>query len=446
MSDVVQKSVLPNGLPVLTERLPGTRTATVGLWIQSGSRDEPAALGGVSHFIEHLLFKGTEHRTALQIAQDADAVGAQINAFTDKEHTCYYVRTVSAHLRTVFDVLSDMVLRSTFERDALGRERGVILEEIAAYEDAPDELVQDLLIQTMWDGHPLGRPVIGTAETVAAMPREDIVAFHAERYRPTNALLVAAGDLEHAETAGLAQHHFGAWRGDAPVHETAPPLALPRIRTRAKEVEQVHLAIGTAGLPQAHEDRFALLVLDGIVGSGMSSRLFQEIRETRGLVYAISSYPLLYREGGLFVIYAGTSPSQAEEVTRLALAELRRAPDTIDEHELARAKESLKSGLLLSLEGTASRMFMRARWELYFGRQFALDEITGSIDAVDLPQVRRLAADLFEPSHLALAAVGPFDAVPGLADALASAMPDGAQVHRGAEANLRATATRRVRR
>ncbi|MBI4279436.1 MAG: insulinase family protein [Armatimonadetes bacterium] len=408
-SDAIRKSRLPSGLTVITERMPQVRTAAMGIWIGTGSRYENPAAAGISHFMEHMLFKGTASRSALDIAQTIDGIGGQINAFTDKEHTTLYVRVMSDHLPVAVEVMSDMLLRSTCDPDAVEKERQVITEEIKTYEDSPDELVQDLFMNTIWNGHPLGRPVLGTAETVGAMRREHLRAYVEERYRSASTIITAAGDVEHDAVVDLLDRYLGQWTGGADPPPFEPPAPQPDLSVRSKETEQVHLCLGVRGLPQGHQDRYVMATLDHVLGGGMSSRLFQEIRERRGLVYTIASYVTAYREGGLFIIYAGMSPEAAPEVLRLTLLELSRIRgEPMPEEEIRRARESLKGSLMLSLESTGSRMSNLARSEIYFGRQISLDEIVAGGEAVEGQAVHRMAAQLLAPQNLAMAAIGPF--------------------------------------
>ncbi len=409
MRDEIAKTVLPNGLRVVTEQMPQVRTAAMGIWINAGSRHEPVSQHGISHFLEHLFFKGTARRSALEIAQAADEIGGQMNAFTDREQTVFYVKVLSAHFERAVEIVADMLLHSTFAADAIERERQVIGEEIKSYEDAPDELVQDLFAQTVWNGHPLGRPVIGTLATVNALTRDDLVAYVHAFYRPANVVVAVAGDIEHDEVTRVIAKYLGGWDGTAPAVATEPPRPRADIATRMKETEQVHLCLGTLGLAQADDARYTLSLLDHVLGGGMSSRLFQEIREKRGLVYTITSYASSYRDGGLFVIYAGMSPDAGPEVIRLTLDEVARMMrEPVEPAELQRAKESLKGSMMLSLESTSSRMSILARSELYYGRQITLDELIAKIDAVTAEDLRRMTGELFQPRRLSMAAIGPF--------------------------------------
>lgn len=409
MRDVIAKSVLPNGLRIVTERMPQVRTAAMGIWVNAGSRFEPAGQHGISHFLEHLFFKGTETRTALQIAQAADEIGGQMNAFTDREQTVFYVKVLAAHFERAVAIVADMLLRSTFAPEHIERERQVIAEEIKSYEDSPDELVQDLFAQTVWNGHPLGRPVIGTLATVNRLTRDDLVGYVRQYYRPGNVVIAVAGDIEHDQVVAVLDRHLGSWDGAAAPASGEPPRPRSEVATRLKETEQIYLCLGTQGLAQGDEARYTLSLLDHLLGGGMSSRLFQEIREKRGLVYTITSYASSYRDGGLVVIYAGMSPDAGPEVVRLTLDEVEKMTrEPVDGAELVRAKESLKGGLMLSLESTGSRMSILARSEIYYGRQITLDELIAKIDAVTAGDLQAMAAGLFRPARLSMAAIGPF--------------------------------------
>ncbi len=413
-----RRTRLRNGLVVITEPMDHVRTVALGVWVTAGSRHEDAASNGASHFIEHILFKGTATRSALAIAEAMDAIGGQLNAFTDKEQTCYYLRVLSDHLEEGLAILADMLLHPAIDPEALERERQVLAEEIKMYEDAPDDLVHDVFAETLWPGHPLGRPVSGTLATLAGLRRDDLRTYMAGRYRPDAVLVTAAGLLEHDRIVALVDRALGVWEGRATPYVHLPPAPGRATVFRSKEIEQVHLCLGVPGLRQAHPDRYVLAVLDSALGSGMSSRLFQEIREERGLAYAISSYQAAYSDAGAFAVYAATSPLAVREVVRLTLDGLVRARAGLAAEEVSRAKESLKGSLMLGLETPGSRMTKLARSELYFGRQITLDEILADVDAVRGEDVRRLAEELLVLDRLALAAIGPFDQQPGLADAI----------------------------
>ncbi|HEY6104189.1 MAG TPA: pitrilysin family protein [bacterium] len=411
MSDTINMSVLPNGLRVVTERMPQVRTAAMGIWVNAGSRYEAASQHGISHFLEHLFFKGTQTRSALEIAQAADEIGGQMNAFTDREQTVFYVKVLATHFERAVAIVADMLLRSTFAAEHIERERQVIDEEIKSYEDSPDELVQDLFAQTVWNGHPLGRPVIGTLATVNRLTRDDLIRFVQRFYHPTNVVVSVAGDIEHPEVTAVLERHLGVWNGTGVPATIDPPRSEAGVATRLKETEQVHLCLGTQGLAQPDERRYTLSLLDHLLGGGMSSRLFQEIRERRGLVYTITSYASSYRDGGLFVVYAGMSPEAGPEVIRLTFDEIEKIrTQAVDDVELNRAKESLKGSLMLSLESTGSRMSILARSEIYHGRQITLDELISKVDAVSAQDLQQMAAELLDPGRMSMAAIGPFRA------------------------------------
>lgn len=405
-----RKTILPSGFRVVTEVLPGVRTAALGIWVETGSRFEPAPWSGIAHFTEHMMFKGTWRRSAQRIAEEADQLGAQLNAFTDREHTCYYVRVLSEHLPKVTDLLADMLTGSRFDEDAVEKERQVILEEIKMYEDSPDDLVQDLLLEAVWAGDALGRPVIGRKETVAALRRPDFLEFVTREYRAPRVLVAACGDVEHERVVEQVAELLGPLAGDVPTRKPAPPPAASQTTYRAKETEQVHVCLGYPALAQGDPDRYVQSVLDHLAGGGMSSRLFQEVREKRGLAYSIGTFSVMYRDAGAFGVYAGTSPERVPDLLSVTLRELDRLrAEPVPAEELARAKESLKASLMLSLEGTASRMFFLSRAELYFGRRITPDEVLEELEAVTADRVQSLAQRIFS-ARPAASAVGPGEA------------------------------------
>ena len=423
--DLYRRAGLPNGLVVVTEPMAHVRTVSLGIWIDAGSRYEDARSMGVSHFIEHALFKGTATRSALAIAQEMDALGGHLNAFTDREHTCFYLRVLSDHLDAALGVLADMVLHPALEAGAMERERQVILEEISSYEDAPDDLVHDVFAATLWPGHPLGWPVAGSAASVAGLGAADLRAFMDARYRPGVSLVAAAGQLDHEAIVGRVGRALGGWNGAAAPASLTTPAPRRAAAFRAKDIEQVHLCLGAPGLPQAHPDRYVMAVLETALGGGMSSRLFQEIREERGLAYSISAYHAPYRDTGAFVVYAGTGPATCADVVRLTAGILGEARRGLPSDDIARAKASLKGGLMLDLETPGSRMSKLARSEQYFGRQFTLDEILADVDRVAEADVRRVAETVLAPDAFTFAAVGPFDQYRDLRTSLEEAVRDG---------------------
>ncbi len=404
----IQKEVLPNGLVVITERMPHVRSISVGIWIRTGSRREPAALNGISHFIEHMVFKGTERRSAEDIARTMDSVGGMLDAFTAKEMICFNAKVLDEHLPIAFDVLSDLVLRPRFAEQEIVKEKQVVLEEIKMDQDNPDYLVHEIFTQSFWSDHPLGKPILGTPETVKQFSRDALFGCFRQWYAPNNIVITAAGHLEHAPLVELAAVAFG---GLAPLQvdtsDTAPQ-AHPRITTQNKrELEQVHICVGVPSYPVAHQRRFAAAVLNNILGGGMSSRLFQNIREKQGLAYSVFSELSPYRDAGLLSIYAGTARETPGQVVHSVIEEFRRMKQQpVTEEELRRAKDHLKGSLMLSLESTGSRMSMLARHEMYFGRSFTLDELLAAIEAVRREEVQAIAREFFTPEQIGVTVLG----------------------------------------
>ncbi|HEU4480570.1 MAG TPA: pitrilysin family protein, partial [Actinomycetota bacterium] len=314
-----ERTTLDSGATVVTERMNEVRSATVGFWFDVGARDEPGDLAGTSHFLEHLLFKGTATRSAKDIADAFDAVGGDVNAFTGKEYTCYYSRVLGEDLPMALDVLSDMIINSVIDRDELESERKVILEEIAMHEDAPDELVHDLFYRSMWGGHPLGRPVLGYNETIARVARDEVAEYWRERYAPSNLVVAAAGNVDHSDLVERVGQIFNESYGRRTLRSGEQPVPSTGVTVHKRPTEQAHIIIGTPGLHRAHEDRHALALLDTVLGGGMSSRLFQEIREKRGLAYSVYSYRSLFADAGTFAVYVGTTPQNADTVLELEI-------------------------------------------------------------------------------------------------------------------------------
>ncbi|TAM59459.1 insulinase family protein [bacterium] len=405
------KTTLPNGLRIVTEQLTHVRSASIGIWADVGSSAERAEQRGISHLIEHMLFKGTTHRSAREIAETMDGVGAQMNAFTDKEQTCYYARVIDTHVELAIDVLADMYQRPLFAPDDLEREQSVVLEEIKMYDDSPDEMIHDLFIQTMWEGSNLGAPTIGYAQTVSAQGSDELREYMRCRYAPNTTLVAVAGNVEHDRVVALVREHFAQFSGSVTPPVADVPVLKPATVVRAKDSEQAYLCLGTRGLPSGDERRFVLALLDTILGGGMSSRLFQEIREKRGLVYSVYTFQQSYRGAGLFGVYAGTSPANAPEcvkVIREQLSEMAEKGPT--DAEMTLAKEHLKGSLTLSLESSSSRMIRLGRDELAIGRRVDAQEIIERVDAVEREEVAALARELFAPAQLGLCVLGPVDA------------------------------------
>lgn len=408
----INKTTLKNGIRIMSESVPYVDSVSVGIWIDVGARDEHGKTRGVSHFIEHMLFKGTERRTARQIADEMDSIGGHLNAFTDKETTWFYAKVLSEHLPTAVDVISDMILHSKLDDAEIEREKNVVLEEIMRYEDTPEELVHDVFAQTLWQGHPLGNPVIGTRSAVESFSRESLVHHLQQAYTPDNMVVSAAGNLDHAALVELIEKHFGSLSGRQNKRHVHPAKATGDSKLTSKPVEQVHFCIGTRGYTQYCKDRYVLAVMDAILGGGMSSRLFQEVRENRGLVYTIGSYTASYREGGMFTVYAGTSIKNAELVIDLVKKEFETIKkEPVDDAEITRAKNQIRGALVLGQESMSNRMSRMANSELYFGRIVPVQEVIDAIMQVKAEDVMRVANELFVDGQIAFAAVGPFKRV-----------------------------------
>jgi predicted Zn-dependent peptidase len=406
--DLVVREVLGNGLRLITETMPHVRSVTIGVWLTRGSRHETDERGGIAHFVEHMLFKGTDTRTAEDIAQAIDSIGGQLDAFTAKEYASYYIKVLDEHLPTAVDLLADIVRRPAFSADEIEREKKVILEEIKMVEDTPDDLVHELFTQYFWEGHPLARPILGSRETVEALTRDTILEYFGGAYVAPNVVIAAAGNLDHGRVRALVHDAFGDLAPAGESFGEDPPIVRPQVVTRTKELEQSHICLGTNSYPQSHSDRYVSYILNTVLGGSMSSRLFQNIREKRGLAYSVFSGLSAYRDAGNITIYAGCANEAVGEVIDLCVEELKgmkRAP--VADSELRRAKDHLKGSLMLSLENTASRMSHLARQEIYFERHFGLDETLAGVDAVTVDDVRRVATDLFSNGSLAATVVGP---------------------------------------
>lgn len=399
--------MLGNGIVVLTERMPQVRSVSVGVWVKVGSRNEPADRAGVSHFIEHLLFKGTESRSAEEIAQAIDSVGGTLDAFTSRENTCLYAKVLGEDLPLAMDLLSDLLLHPRLDPADIEKERRVVLEEIKMVEDDPDDLIHDIFAQQLWRDHPLGRPVLGFRQTLQQLARQDILEHLRDFYQPDGIVVAAAGDLDHGRVAELTWSAFGKWQGKAVGSNGSSPISYHTVHHEERDSAQLHLVLGAEGLPYSHGNRYAFYLLNAILGSSMSSRLFQEVREKRGLAYSIFSYQASYQDSGLLAVYAGTSAEsypQVVELIRAEFARLRQGP--VDLAEFHRAKAQLKGNLLLGLESTSSRMTRLAKTEIYFGRYFDLDEIIRGIDGVSPETFAELNRSLFEPERYALTTIG----------------------------------------
>jgi predicted Zn-dependent peptidase len=412
----IGKAVLPSGLRIVTEELPTVRSAAFGVWVNVGSRDESPSVAGASHFLEHLLFKGTKRRTAMEISSMMEAVGGEMNAFTGKEYTCFYARVLDENLPLAIDVISDLITSSVVVPSDVDAERGVVLEEIHMRDDDPSDLIHDVFTETLYGDTPLGRPILGSVESINGMSRNSVNGYYKRRYRPSDLVVAVAGNFKHDEVVRQAKRAFAA---DGFMTERAKPAnvrsassvnhrGLGEYRVLSKETEQAHVLLGMPGLSRTDERRFALGVLNTALGGGMSSRLFQEIREKRGLAYSVYSYSQQFAGSGLFGVYAGCQPSKVHEVlkiTRDLLADV--AANGLREEELERAKGQARGGLVLGLEDTGSRMSRLGKSELMFGDLKTIDQMLAEIDAVTAQDVRGVASALLV-KRPTLAVIGPF--------------------------------------
>ena len=404
----LRRTVLPNGLIVLTERMEHVRSVAMGVWIKSGSRCEAPETNGISHFVEHMVFKGTRSRSSLQIAREMDSIGGNLDAFTGKETICFNVKSLADHVPIALDVLTDLVLYPTFASTEIERERGVILEEIKIDEDNPDVLVHELFTQNFWKDHPLGKPILGTTQTVGRLDQQKLFEYHAGRFRGGNMVFSAAGDLEHDQFVDTIAKKFTPLAPGEPAYETQTPQASARILLQNKKaLEQVQLCLGVPAPPITDDNRFATLILNTILGGGMSSRLFQTIREERGLAYAIYSDLSPYSDTGSLCVYAGTSAGKALEVVELVMAEFRNLKENpLSEEELRRGKDQLKGNILMGLESSNSRMANLARQEMYFHQFFTAEEVIARIETVTAEQIQGMAKRLFIPDRIAITLLG----------------------------------------
>jgi predicted Zn-dependent peptidase len=404
----IQKAELANGLVVVTEKMPHVRSISVGIWLGTGSRGESPAHNGIAHFIEHMVFKGTERRTAEQIAQSVDSIGGMMDAFTAKEMTCFNVKVLDEHLPVAFDVLADLVLRPRFDDADVVKEKQVVLEEIKMDEDNPESVIHEMFTQNFWRGHSLGLPILGTPDTVPQFSRSSILDFFKSWYAPENTVITAAGNLEHSRLVELVTQEFGGMpRANAVAARMVPDTHSGIDQRDKKELEQVHLVLGVPSYHLAHERRYAASLLNIILGSGMSSRLFQNIRERQGLAYAIFSELSPYTDTGVLSVYAGTSRESVEQLIRSVVDEFRAIrKEAVSAEELRRAKDHLKGSMMLSLESTSSRMSNLARMAMYFNRFLSLDEMLDSIEKVTREQVLEIAQDFFHPGKITLTVLG----------------------------------------
>ena len=412
----VKRTVLPSGLRVLSQSVPGFRSVTFGLWVGVGSRDEPIQLSGATHFLEHLLFKGTERRDALEISSEIDAVGGEMNAFTGKEYTCYYARVLDSDLPLAVDVICDMITSATLTSEDVESERDVIDEEIAMHADETSDHIHDLFAEQLWGSSPLGRSITGTPESVAALTRSQVAGWYRRRYRPENIVVSVAGNVEHSDVVKLVrkafERHWATGEAEPTPVRRGSARRVPTyggVRVHHRDVEQAHLVLGMPGLVRNDERKFVAGVLHGIVGGGMSSRLFQEVREKRGLAYSVFTFGSAYADAGMVGVYAGCLPKKAPEVLEVIQAELATiAKGGITADELLRGKGQMRGSVVMGLEDTGAKMTRIAKAELVYGELPTVDDILRSIDAVTLDDVQDLAAELYA-GHPALTVMGPFD-------------------------------------
>jgi predicted Zn-dependent peptidase len=404
----IKKRVLPNGLVVITETMPHVRSVSVGVWVRNGSRRESPEENGLAHFIEHMVFKGTERRSAEAIAREMDSVGGMLDAFTSKEQICFNAKVLDEHLPIAFDVIADLILRPNFDSEDVKKEQQVILEEIKMDLDNPEYLLHEIFTRGFWPDHALGRPILGTPQTVKKFNRETLKTRFASWFAPDHLVVTAAGNVTHEQVLALVEREFGNLQpsGQHPRH-IAPGTGAPIHLEKKRDLEQVHLCLGVPSVSLGHEDRFGIAVLNNVLGGGMSSRLFQNIREKRGLAYAIFSELTPYSDAGMLTVYAGSAKETVGQILDLIVSEFRDLKESpVSEEELTRSKNHLKGSLMLSLESTSARMSNLARQELYFRRFYTLDEILASIEEVTREQLQKLAQQYFRTEDTAVTVLG----------------------------------------
>jgi predicted Zn-dependent peptidase len=406
----IQLTTLSNGVRVVSETVRHVRSAAIGLWVGTGSRDEDDPIRGISHFIEHMLFKGTPTRSARAIADEIESRGGQLNAFTSKETTCFETRVLAEHVPLAIEILTDMLRNSLLDPEEIEREKRVVIEEIKMYEDTPEEMVHDIFEQTLWRSHPLGKSVIGSSETVSGLSRDDIVAYLGHRYQPDRIVVAAAGNFEHNELVHLVAKALGDMSGASPARKLHRPRSSGRSKqVRKRDVEQVHFCLGASAFSKKDKERYVLSILNNVLGGNMSSRLFQEIREKRGLAYAIGSYSRSYLDGGFFCVYGGTSQQTYDQVLELTHAEfehVRRAG--ITEEELLKAKTQVRGALVLGLESMSSRMSRYGDALLSYGRVVPLEEILTEYESVSHERIEAVAGKVLKADALTLTSIGPY--------------------------------------
>jgi predicted Zn-dependent peptidase len=409
----IEKQILPNGLTVITESMPAVRSVSMGIWVRAGSRQEGEQDNGITHFLEHMVFKGTKNRTAEEIARSADAIGGHLDAFTAKECTSFSIKVLDEHVERGFAVLADLVKNPLLIPEHIAKESQVVQEEIKMVEDTPDDLVHEIFTQNYWRGHALGRPILGTRQTVRSFDRSRLSSYFEHHYTPRNMIITAAGHLAHGRIVDLVAKEFADVPPGEPAAFDLAPVPHPVIRNRHKKnLEQAHICLGTPAYSQSDDRRYACYIMNTVIGGGMSSHLFQNIREQRGLAYAVFSGLSSFRDAGYLSVYAGTAAEKAPEVVKLIVEELHdMKTKLLPEDELQRAKDYLKGSTLLGLESTMSRMSNLARQEMCFGRHVSMDEVAQQVDAVKAEDVLQVAQELFDPNRIGLTVLGPSDGV-----------------------------------
>lgn len=404
-----KKVILDNGIRVVTERIPSVKSVSIGIWVNVGSRDEEGTEHGLSHFLEHMFFKGTRRKSAKELAQEMDYLGGEMNAFTSRETTTFYTKVLDDHLPKAIDILFDVFHHSVFDPAEIKKEKKVVLEEIKMVEDDPEELLNDFYLEQVWKKNPLGRSILGTLDTVSSLKREDILYFLQKYYHPSQIVISVAGNFNATSLFKRLNRSFGKYMNKQHfIPERTPPQMETGVFSKKKNLEQLHLCLGISGVSQTDKSRHALYVLNTVLGGSVSSRLFQEVREKRGLVYSIYSYPSFYQDTGLFTIYAGTSVKTAPKVIQIILKELKKLKNEgLTAQDLKKAKDHLKGSMMLGMESTSSRMGQLAKDELNFGRHISMEEVLSDIDAVTKDSVSQITNQLFDPSHYSLTTLGP---------------------------------------
>lgn len=407
---MVNKTILDNGVRIISEYMPHVHSVSIGIWVANGSRHERREHNGVAHFIEHLMFKGTDQRSALDIAREIDSVGGVLNAFTSREYVCYYAKVLDKFLPKTIDLLADIFLNSVFDSEEIEKERKVILQEINMLEDTPDDYVHDLFHRSFWRGHPLGLSILGSVESIEGLSRDAIITHLREKYRSDDIIIAVAGNVRHDELLSLVDGLFGQVPTGSGRDICHLPAYEKQVEVVEKDLEQVHICLGTKAFPQNHPRRFEVYLVNTLLGGSMSSRLFQEIRERLGLAYSVYSYVVSHTDAGSLVVYAGTSPAKLDDVLDIAFAELKRLKtELVPFTELESAKEQIKGNIYLSLESSDNRMTKLAKNEIYFGRYIPIHELTDGFDSVTSQGVLELAGEIFDERYLTLALMGKVD-------------------------------------